>query len=125
MNDTFIRLALIVIAGITILSGAAQMAAPATMLNIIGSESSTPVQHTFTTVGMFMVITGAMFLQSLLRRSTEPAIPLWIGVQKILAAALVAWGVSRGVFGSLAMGVAGFDLASGLLAFLFLSRIGK
>ena len=125
MNDTFIRLALIVIAGVTIATGAAQMIAPATMLGMIGADQSIAVQHTFSTVGMFMVITGAMFLQSLLKRSTERAIPLWIGVQKTLAAALVAWGVSRGVFGSLAYAVAGFDLASGLLAFLFLSRIGK
>ena len=88
-------------------------------------NATVPVQHTFATVGMFMVITGAMFLQSLLARSTERAIPLWIGVQKVLAAALVGWGVSRAVFGPLALGVAGFDLASGLLAFLFYSRIGK
>jgi hypothetical protein len=47
---------------------------------------------------MFMVITGAMFLQSLLTRSAEPAIPFWIGVQKMAAAALVAWAVYRGLF---------------------------
>ncbi|HRI38380.1 MAG TPA: hypothetical protein PLO50_07485 [Nitrospira sp.] len=125
MNDTLIRLALIVIAAITIVTGFVQMVVPAAMLNMIAAESSISVQHTFATVGMFMVITGAMFMQSLLRRSTEAAIPLWIGVQKTLAATLVAWGVSRGVFGSLAYAVAGFDLVSGVLAFLFLSRKGK
>lgn len=122
MNDALLRLALIVIAAITVVSGATQMIAPAFVLEIIGSESSASAQHLFATVGMFMVITGAMFLQSLMSRSAEPAIPLWIGVQKLAAAALVAWGYGKGLFGVLALGVAGFDLFSGLLAWLYLKR---
>lgn len=125
MNDALLRLLLIIIAGVTVISGLSQMIAPEFVLGIIGGDASVAVQHTFATVGMFMVITGAMFLQSLLRQSTEPAIPLWIGVQKILAAGLVYWGVQRGVFGNLALGVAAFDLVSGLFAFWFVKRLGK
>ena len=125
MNDAVLRLLLIMIAAITVISGAAQLIAPKFVLGIIGGDGSVAVQHTFATVGMFMAITGALFLQSLLKQSKEAAIPRWIGVQKLLAAALVFWGVQRGVFGDLALGVAAFDLVSALLAFWFLARIGK
>jgi uncharacterized protein YjeT (DUF2065 family) len=125
MNDALIRLALIVIAAVTVVSGLTQMVVPAFVLDMIGSDTSAPSQHLFRTVGMFMAITGAMFLQSLLGWSKEPAIPLWIGVQKVAAAALVGWGIMRGLFGPLAIGVAAFDLFTGLLAWLFLARLSK
>ena len=125
MNDALLRLLLIIIAGLTVISGLSQMIAPEFVLGIIGGNASVDLQHTFSTVGMFMVITGAMFLQSLQRQSTEPAIPLWIGVQKILAAVLVYWGVQPGVFGNLGLGVAAFDLVSGVLAFWFVKRLGR
>jgi hypothetical protein len=125
MNDAFIRLALIVVASVTVISGVTQLAFPGFVLDIIGGDTGAAAQHLFRTVGMFMAITGAMFLQALLGWSKEPSIPLWIGVQKLAAAGLVGWGVSKGLFGTLALGVAGFDLLSGLLALLFLSRLNK
>lgn len=125
MNDALIRLLLILIAAVTVLSGLTQMVVPARVLDFIGADTAPASQHLFATVGMFMVITGAMFLQALWRRSMETAIPLWIGVQKLAAAALVGWGYSKGLFGLLALGVAAFDLFSGLLALLFLYRINK
>ena len=125
MNDALIRLLLIVIAAATVVSGLTQMVAPAFVLGMIGGDTGDAAQHLFRTVGMFMAITGAMFLQSLLRWSKEPAIPLWIGVQKLAAAVLVGWGVASGLFGSLALGVAAFDLFSGVLAWLFLARLSK
>lgn len=125
MNDALIRLLLIVIAAATVLSGLTQFVAPAFVLEVIGADVSAPSQHLFRTVGMFMGITGALFLQTLLSHSTDRAIPLWIGVQKLSAAALVGWGVSMGMFNMLALGVAAFDLFSGILAWLFMARIGK
>jgi len=125
MNDALIKLALIVIAGITVVSGLSQMVAPAFVLHLIGADTGEASRHLFATVGMFMVITGAMFLQALLTRSRERAIPLWIGVQKLAAAALVGWGWMKGLFGVLALGVAGFDLATGILALVFLSRLKR
>ena len=47
-----------------------------------------------------MIITGAMFLQSLLMHSTEGTIPLWIGVQKGAAAVLVGRGDYAGIAGA-------------------------
>lgn len=125
VNDGLLRLAVIAISFITIVSGLAQMIAPAFVLEIVGAETSPPAQHLFRTLGMFMAITGGLFLQSLLGHSQERSIPFWIGVQKLAAAALVSWGVYSGIFGTLALGVAGFDLLSGILAWVFMSRIGK
>lgn len=125
MNDGLLRLAVIAISLITVVSGLAQLIAPAFVLEIVGAETSASAQHLFRTVGMFMAITGGLFLQSLLSHSDERSIPFWIGVQKLAAAGLVSWGVLTGIFGTLALGVAAFDLLSGVLAWIFLSRIGK
>lgn len=125
MNDALIRLVLIVIAAVTIVSGLTQLIAPGKVLEFIARDTAALSAHLFATVGMFMVITGAMFLQSLLKRSTETAIPFWIGVQKAAAAVLVGWAVVRGLFAPLSLGVAAFDAASGLLAFVFWNRLPR
>jgi len=125
MNDAFLRLALIVIAAATVASGATQMAAPGFVLSMIGGDASSASAHLFRTVGMFMLITGAMFLQTLLSQSEEAAVPLWIAVQKYAAAGLVGYAVFLGLFGPLALGVAGFDLLSAVLTTIFLVRLGR
>lgn len=125
MNDALIRLLLIIVAAITVVSGVAQLVAPEWVLAMIGASRLAPAPHLFATIGMFMGITGAMFLQTLLKHSAERAVPLWIGVQKVAAAALVGLGVARGLFGPVAIGVAGFDFISGMLTFLFLARIDR
>ncbi|MBL3554221.1 hypothetical protein [Rhodovulum sulfidophilum] len=125
MNDAFLRLCLIAIAAITVISGAAQMIAGQTVMAIIATSATPTEVHLFATIGMFMVITGAMFLQSLLTRSPESAIPLWIAVQKLAAAILVAMAFANGYFRWLALGVAGFDALSAALAFLFWQRMPR
>jgi hypothetical protein len=125
MNDALIRLVLIVIAAITAVSGLAQLVAPAKVLEVIARDPGALSAHLFATVGMFMVITGGMFLQSLLKRSAEPAIPFWIGVQKAAAAVLVVWAVYRGLFMPLSLGVAAFDAVTGIIAFVFWSRLPR
>ena len=125
MNDALIRLLLIAIAGITVLSGASQLVAPGLILGIIATSANAAEAHLFATVGMFMVITGALFLQSLLNHSRERTIPFWIGVQKLAAAVLVGLGWSSGLFAPIALGVAGFDAVSGALCFVFWRRLGS
>jgi hypothetical protein len=125
MNDALLRLGLILIAAITALSGLTQLIAPGFVLDIIAGNSAPPTAHLFATVGLFMLITGAMFLQSLVFRSNEPSIPFWIGVQKITAAMLVSLGVVKGLFVPVALGVALLDALSGLLAFLFWKRLPR
>jgi hypothetical protein len=123
MNDALVRLALILIAAVTVVSGLSQILAGKLVLGIIASGAEPAAVHLFATVGMFMAITGAMFLQSLLTRSGEPAIPLWIAVQKLAAAVLVTIAVINGYFLWLALGVAVFDAASGVLALIFWQRL--
>jgi len=125
MNDALIRLLLIVIAAVTIVTGFGQLVAPAWVLAFIAPNPEALGVHFFATVGMFMLITGAMFLQSLLARSTETAIPFWIGVQKALAAVLVAWAIMRGLLAPLAYSVAAFDAVSGAIAFVFWNRLPR
>jgi hypothetical protein len=125
MNDALIRLLLILVAMVTVVTGVAQLAAPAWVLAFITTAPGALGLHFFATVGMFMVITGAMFLQSLLARSTEPAIPFWIGMQKIAAAVLVSWAVMRGLLAPLAYAVALFDAVSGVIAFIFWNRLPR
>jgi hypothetical protein len=80
--------------------------------------------HFFAIIGMFMVIFGAMMLQALLTAGDHSVAVLWAGVQKLGAAAAVGIGVVTGVFSALALGVAIFDLVSGVLIFSYL-RSGR
>jgi hypothetical protein len=66
-----------------------------------------------------------MFLQSLLKRSSETAIPLWIGVQKAAAAGLVAWAIMRGLLLPIAYVVATFDAITAVLTFIFWHRLRR
>lgn len=123
MSDALLRLLLIMIAAITIVTGLTQLLVPGWVLSVIAREHSALGAHFFATVGMFMLITGAMFLQSLLMRSSEAAIPLWIGIQKAAAALLVAWATVRGLLLPLAYGVAAFDGFTTLITFMFWRRL--
>lgn len=123
MNDSLLRLILLVIAAITVGSGLGQLLMPELVLTLIGGSTAPATAQGFATVGMFMAVTGSMFSQHLWRRSTDTVVPFWIGVQKAAAAILVGLGVSRGLFAPLALAVAGFDLFSGVLAFVFVARL--
>jgi hypothetical protein len=125
MNDALLRLILIIIALITVVSGATQLVAGTTVLGFITPSTTNAEVHLFGTVGMFMLITGAMFAQSLIQRTDAPAISLWIAVQKFAAAVLVFVGWLHGYFLWLALGVAAFDFFTGILAFLFWRRLPK
>ena len=125
MNDALLRLILILIAAITVISGATQLVAGGWVLGIIANSATGSEVHLFQTVGMFMVITGAMFVQSLISRSPEPAIPFWISVQKFAAAILVFVAWTKGYFLWLALGVAVFDAVTGVLAFIFWRRLPR
>jgi hypothetical protein len=125
VNDALIRLILIVIAAITVVSGLIQVVFPSLVLGWIAVSAEALPAHLFATVGMFMVITGAMFWQSLVRRSPEPVIPFWIGAQKGLAALLVLRAVIAGLFLPIALGVALFDAATAVVAFIFWARLPR
>jgi hypothetical protein len=111
------------VAAITALTGAAQMVAAAPLLALIAHDAAPSAAHLFATVGMFMLVLGGATLHAQRRPQALDVVLLWGAVQKLLAAALVAWGVGRGVFIPLALAVAGFDGLSGLL-YLDLRRRG-
>lgn len=123
MSDALLRNILTAIAAITVITGLTQLVAPAWALGFIARDASPLGAHFFATVGMFMIITGAMFFQSLRAHSKEGAIPFWIAVQKAAACALVAWAVVRGLLAPISYGVAAFDGATALLTFAFWRRL--
>lgn len=117
-----LRLVLLAIAAITVVSGLAQMVAPSFVLGIIGAEATSGAAHSFGIVGMFMVLFGGLLWEGLSPRGPIPTALRWAGLQKLGAAGAVTLGVMRDLFGPLALGVAGFDLLSGILIFVYLMR---
>jgi hypothetical protein len=111
------------IAWITVLTGASQMVMPATLLPLLAVQSTPAAAQLFATVGMFMVLFGGALLHAQRATQALPLVLWWAALQKLGAAALVAWGVGHDVFAPLALAVAAFDAASGLL-FLDLRRRG-
>lgn len=117
-----LRLVLLAVAAITVVSGLAQAVAPSFVLGVIGAEAGAVGAHAFGIVGMFMVLFGGLLWEGLPPRGAIPAALRWAGLQKLGAAGAVGLGVARGLFGPLALGVALFDLASGVLIFVYLMR---
>jgi predicted patatin/cPLA2 family phospholipase len=120
----WLRWLLASIAAATVVSGAVQLIVPGFVLGFLDAESSPASRHFFGIVGMFMVLFGGLLLHALARPKENPAAFFWAGLQKLGACAAVSLGVARGLFSPLALGVAGFDLLSGLLilSYLPLSR---
>jgi hypothetical protein len=107
------------IAGITIVSGLAQMLVPGMILRLISGEATPTTLHFFGIIGMFMALFGGALLHELLSVNRQPIVVLWAGLQKFGAVAAVALGVFKSIFSPLALLVAGFDLLSAVLVFCF------
>jgi hypothetical protein len=119
------RVALIGIAGLTVVTGAAQVLAPQASLEPLLAEDDPTTRHFFGTIGMFMVVVGGWLLDLLLRRPGDDSGLLWAAGQKVGAAGAVGLGVRRGIFSPLALVVAGFDALSGLLALDYWRRLRR
>ncbi|MFC8040331.1 hypothetical protein ACFUOZ_13350 [Paenarthrobacter sp. NPDC057355] len=118
-----LRAVLTAIAGITVLSGAAQVPFGGPILRLLGAEDTATSRQLFGTVGMFMVIVGGLLLHTLLSGAPSAVVVLWSGLQKAGAFGAVGLGVLNGVFSPLALGVAFFDLATAVLLFIHWRRI--
>src|SRR4051794_27875530 len=125
MNEDTMRSGVKAIAGLTLVTGAAQAVLPGKMLEPLAAENDEATRHLFRTVGMFMVVVGGGLGSTLRNGSGDPDVLLWTGVQKLGASAAVGLGVKRRVFSPLALGVAGFDLLSGLLVFGYRRRLRR
>lgn len=120
MNEhPILRRLLLLIAVITVISGLVQAAVPGRMLAMLAAESTPASRHFFGIVGMFMVLFGGMLWQALVTDPPQPVPVLWAGLQKFGASAAVGLGVLHGIFSPLALGVAGFDLGSGILIVIY------
>ena len=109
---TLERRALRAIGGVTALTGAVQAAAPQLTLRPLQADDAPAVRHFFGTVGMFMVCTGSVSVA----RPDDRAVVAMVAAQKLGAAVAVSLAVKRGLLSPLALGVAGFDAFSALLA---------
>ena len=107
------------IGALTAGTGALQAAVPQATLGPLKAEDSPTVRHFFGTVGMFMACTGGV----LVARSEDRAVVLMTAAQKLGAAAAIGLGVRRGLLSPLALGVAGFDAVSGLIALDYWRRL--
>lgn len=114
---------LMVIAGLTILSGLFQVVAPGFELRLLAAEATPTSEHFFGTIGMFMILFGGIFLNALLSPAGQPIIVFWASLQKFGASAAVGLGVLHHVFSPLALLVAGFDLGSGVLGICYWRKI--
>lgn len=116
MSDSLIRRALTAVSALTMVSGTVQVLAPRRLLSALMAEDDATARHFFGTIGMFMVVVGGGLLNALLRQGHDPVIVFWAALQKLGASVAVGLGVRRRIFSPLALGVAIFDLLSGLLA---------
>ncbi len=121
----YLKIILKIIAVITILSGLVQMLQPEFILNIIGGTVSPAAAHSFGIIGMFMILFGGLLYHALRGEKSRPVPLLWCGLQKFGASAAVGLGVLRGLFSWLALGVAAFDLISGILIVIYWSSVKK
>jgi len=117
-----LRRGLLAISAATVLTGLAQVVAPATMLRLVGAEASPTAAHFFAIIGLFMCLFGGLLWQVLRSAAYQPAAVRWAGLQKLGAAVAVGLGVQAGIFSALALGVAGFDLCSGVLILVYLRQ---
>jgi len=119
-----ITIIVVIISVLTIVSGLTQMVMPQMVLKIIGAEISDISKHLFGIVGMFMALFGSLMLHTVYQTHTSRTAVFWCAMQKLGAFVAVSLGVYNSLFSWTAMGVAIFDLLSGIL-FLYYIKILK
>ena len=118
-----LRLVLVAIAVITVFSGLIQVVAPGLVLRFLSVTRTAATKQLFATIGMFMMLFGAVLIHALIDRKDHPVVVLWTSLQKFGASIAVVIGVGRNVFSPLALLVASFDLLSGVLGLVYWSSI--
>ncbi len=118
-----IRLLVLLISVLTFLSGMVQMIAPAFVLHFVGAEVTPTAAHFFGIVGMFMALFGGLMGHALYSAHPNRVAVLWCALQKLGAFVAVSLGIINDVFSMMALGVALFDLLSGILFFYYLKTL--
>jgi len=114
---------LLLIAIGTAISGIVQLLSPKFVLTMVGAATTSDVSYFFAIIGMFMALFGALVINALLDVADHPVAILWAAMQKLFAAVVVWVGVRQGIFGPMALGIAGFDLITSVLMFVYWRRI--
>lgn len=118
-----IGLLVIIISVVTIVSGLTQVVAPAFVLGFIGADITPTSAHFFAIVGMFMALFGGMLLHAVYSAYPNHVAILWAAFQKLGAFLAVGIGVIHDIFAPIAVGVAFFDLFSGILFLYYLKNL--
>ena len=122
--NRLLRAVLVFIAWATVVSGLVQLFWPGFILTLVGGDQAPSSRHFFGIVGMFMVLFGGALAQGLRAAPVDRIVLFWAGLQKLGAAVAVGLGVERHLFAPIALGVAGFDLLSGILVFVYRAKTG-
>jgi len=122
MFRKYLRLIILIISLFTVIAGALQVVKPAFVLSFIQGETSPTAVQLFSTIGMFMFFFGGLMMHSLYSAYSDKTAVLWCGLQKAGASIAVFIGISKGLFSSTAALVAGFDLFSAVIFFVYLSN---
>ena len=109
----------VAIAMTTLVSGVGQLIAPRVVLAFVAAQRTPTSAHFFAIVGMFMALFGCLLLHGLVSSVPNRVAILWAGLQKFGAVAAVGLGVQHGIFSSLALVIAAFDLFSGVAVILY------
>ena len=119
----YINILVILISVATVFSGLTQLVAPQFVLGFIGGDITDTTSHFFAIIGMFMALFGGLMLHAVYSVETPRSAVLWSAFQKLGAFVAVGLGVLNEIFLPIALGVAIFDLFSGLLFLYYLKTI--
>jgi hypothetical protein len=120
--------ALLAIALASLAEGLAQALWPAALLKVLSAEIDAASRLFFIALGLLGGMFAALLAHTLLsctlpQGKNEPPVVLWFGLQKLAISAALGFGVVREVFApATGLGVAGYELAAGLLALWYWSR---
>ena len=118
-----LNLIVVAISVATLISGLVQMFAPGFVLNFVGAQTTATAAHFFAIIGMFMALFGGLMLHTIYSASGNRTAILWCAFQKFGAFVAVGLGVMNGIFSSVALAVAFFDLISAILFFYYFKSV--
>jgi len=121
----YLRIVNLAIAIITIISGLMQLISPSSVLGMVGVEITPTTQQLFATIGMFMIMFGALMVHAIYSIAQNGAAVLWSALQKIGASIAVFIGIFHHLFSPLAALVASFDFFSFILLIIYYRNISK
>ena len=110
------------VAALTLAAGTMAVLAPSPLLALLAVDPAQPALYLFGLFGLFVALFGGASLHALFGRGAGRLVLMWAAVEKLAVVAGFLVGVAHGIFGSLALAIAGADFAAGLLIVVYLRR---